>query len=450
MSPLSLLVCLAGAIDLGSWDFQPWESVVPVADPVASPLVASHLLQVVYERRDVVGTLRYKNTMRFWTDARGVCRSDRWWDFTDTATLEAIDLQGVHAGRSALPPDSGRTSRTVGGNLREVGTLRSQHSARRSLWVFERDPVPEGFHFDWDSTIVDRDAKGRIIHKREVWTDFAWTSDSILWGADDTPSRWITRSGGGWGDMVETHSPTWSAGRLIGDEVLTVTSGMSGTPDSTNWSVSCSWIEDSLLRGCTTTRIRSTDTTVHEDRRGFDSLAVIRDEARRPRRLESFLGGRFQELTLWDIQGRKVSRRTLVGDEPFQRLSMDSSQFGDLPWPIRSEYRSGYVSTLFDTASLSDVTTYQWELDPKDVGVSRRVPSNPVRVFLDGSRLHVAAHGSVSGTVQILDPAGRTRERTPLRDGRASVVLPKNGGVWIWRLTDADDREIQRGRIAIP
>lgn len=450
MFPPSLLVCLAGAINLGSWDFQPWENVVPSNDPASSPIVAKHLLQGVYERRDAVGTLQYKNTLRFWTDSRGVCRSDRWWDFTGTATLEVMGLYGVHAGRSALPPDSGRASRTVDGKLREVGTLRSQHAGRRSLWVFERDPAPEGFHFDWDSTTVDRDAKGRIVNRREVWTDFAWNSDSILWGLDDTPSRWITRSGGGWTDLEETHSPTWSAGRLIRDEVLTVTEGLSANPDTTIWSVSCSWIEDSLLRGCTTTGIRSTDATRRTYRRRFDSLVIVRDEARRARRLESFLDGRFQELTLWDAQGREVSRRTLDGDLRFLRLSIDSSQFGDLPWPIRSEYRSGNASTLFDTVSLGDVTTYQWELDPEGVGASRRKSSSGVRVHLASGRLHLAALAASSGTLQLFDPAGRERARTSLRGGSASLALPEHGGVWFWRLTNRDGHAMDQGRIAIP
>jgi len=450
MFPLSLLVCLAGAINLGSWDFQPWDNVVPSNDPAGFPLVATSRLVGVIEGRNSSGALLDRDTLQYWTDERGICRSARWWRFRDTMTVETMDLYGVHPGRNATPPDSGRSSLTVAGKLREVGQLRSQHSGRRSLWVFERDPAPEGFHFDWDSTLVDRDEKGRIVSKREVWTDFAWYSDSITWSRDGSPSEWITRSGGGWSDLVEIHVPKWSAGRLVQDEIHSITNTRTEAPDTTHWSVSCSWIEDSLLRGCSTTILRSSDTTQPTYRRRFDSLVVVRDDARRPRRLEVFLDGRFKELVLWDIQGREVSQRTLDGDIRFQSLSTDSSQFRILPWPVRSEYGYGPAATLFDAIAVDEITTFDWRFESEGLGVSRRKPSSGVRYFLEDGLLRLQLPSASSGTMQLFDPAGRERARTSLRDGSASLALPNHGGVWLWRLTDSEGRETDQGRITLP
>lgn len=333
--------------------------------------------------------------------------------------------------------------------MREVGTLRSQHSGQRTVWTFRKAPAPEEFWYDWDSTIVDRDALGRITSKREIWTNFAWYSDSVTWAADGSPSQWITRSGGGWTDLMEVHTPQWSDGRLIQDDVLTVTEGATTTPDTTFWRLSCSWIEDSLLRGCTT-RIKSTNTTLRTYRRPFDSLVVHRTEGRRPYRLDTHLDGLFIGLTLWDDQGRKVTQRSLDSIGNFRSLSVDSTQYGDLPWPIKTSYGYGSASTLFDDIPLDEISTLRWDLDPEVLGVSRRKPSSTVRVFNANGQLQVETHATVSGTVLILDPAGRERARTILREGRATVSLPEQGGVWLWRLTDRDGQAMDQGRIAIP
>lgn len=449
MFALSLLVFLTGAVDLGNWDFQPWENVAPSNSPVGSAMVANHRLRGVVERRSDPGSAPDTDTLHYWTDARGVCRSTRWWRPADSTTLETLDWYGVKPGRNALPPDSGRTSRIVAGRLRENGTLRSQHSGRRSIWVYSRDPIPEGFRYDWDSVVVERDEVGRITSKREVWTDFAWYSDSIAWGADGSPSLWITRSGGAWTEQTESHRPTWSKGRLVGDEVRTIEEVSSGIPDTTEWKVTCSWVEDTLLRNCTS-KLLSTRASRPSERRRFDSLVVLRDGKRRPRRLESRLNRLFQMLVQWDSLGRMVSQRSLDSNGLFVSLSVDSMHYGDLPWPVRFEYGYAPASTLFDGIALDDVSTIRWDLDPELLGISGRMEVRGIRVVVAGDRLRLAAASVSSGTVRLFDPAGRERTRTPLRGGRAELDLPRFAGVWLWRLEDGKGNNIGQGRISVP
>lgn len=448
MLHLPLLVCLAGAPDLGSWDFEPWENLVPTNDPVVSPLVAAHRIRLVGTRRDATGQVGYIDTAFYWTDARGVCRSDRYWTYHDTTSLESMAWYGMHPGSSNLPPDSGRSERWVDGRLREVGALHRETTGPRTIWRYALDPAPEGFRTDWDSSILERDGKGRITSVHDVWTGFAWESDSIAWAADGSPSRWTTSTGEGWGDLVETHEPTWKAGRLVRDEVLSIRRNMGPIPDSTTWTIACTWIDDSLLRGCTSS-VRASNTSTSTSRRTFDSLAVVRDGSGRARRLELFKAGRFDQLTLWDDQGRTLSRRDLYG-ETLPALSVDSSEYGELPWPVRLEHRYGDAATLFDTPELQDVATLDWQLDPVDLAVSPRARSASIAVSRAGSHLRAEAPAGTTGTFRLLDPAGRERSRAPLRNGRATLEAPGHGGVWIWRLEDREGGEIGRGRIAIP
>jgi len=450
MLHIPLLVCLAGAPDLGSWDFEPWEHLAPSGNPTASPLVSSHRIRGIFFGTDAAGAPLDSATLDYWTDERGICQSRRTMRFDDTSTLETWELYGLHPGKSddIIPPDSARSTRWVAGQLRETGVLRREDAGTLTRWIYKVVPPPRDFRMDWDSAIVQRDAIGRFTSRRNVWTDFAWESDSVAWGPDGNPSRWITSSGGGWTEKTELHVPTWRKGRLVRDEILLLEPTDFNGTDSLTRIITCDWIDDTLLRGCTSVRHASDASTVYSLRL-FDSLVVVRDETARARRREMFSGGKTVDLILWDAQGRKVSNRDLSGTT-YPSLAFDSSTYAALPWPVHLEYRYGSATTAFELPPVQDHTTIDWQLDPVELAVSPRARPASIAVTRVGTRLRAEAPAGTSGTFRLLDPAGRERSRAPLRDGRAALDAPGQGGVWIWRLEDRDGREIGRGGIAIP